>query len=247
MGLLFALGLLVAAIAATSKAHAASLPAAAPAPPVADSIKKIVATGNPRKVAAAAVEAQKSGNKKLAVALAVKARTMHAKASPASSYPSPFTNVPSDAWNAWVQALRGPDPKAITPANHLGLFAMGMRRLADLGLVTNPRQEVRNGRKVWVGDWIPTLQPGPATFLADADLQYKAFVKSVNDDYAAIKKNVPEAVGADVDGVKATSSGLLAVTKQAGVAGLKTWLSDPKIRQQHASTTAQFRKLNGVF
>ncbi len=244
MGLLFSLALLMGLLAAASKAHAASAPAA---PPIKDSVTKIVATGDPKKIAAAAVVAHKAGNKPLAAALAIHARKAAAKSIPASSYPSPWTNVPTDAWNAFVHALRGPNPKAITPMYHLGLFAMGMRRLADLGLATNPRQEVVGGKKVWVADWIPVLQPGPDKFLADADLQYKVFVKSVNDDFKAIKTEMPEAVGTDVDGQKATPSGLLAVTKQAGVAGLKTWLADPKVRQTHASTTAQFKKLNGVF
>jgi len=246
MGLLFSLALLMGVIAAAARAHAAE----GKAPPVGDSVKKIVATGNPRKVAAAAIVAQKSGDKKLAAALAVKARSMQKASAPAAFYQSPFTNVPHDAWNAWVQALRGPNPRAVSPLNHLGLFAMGMRRLVDLGLATNPRQELATGgggRKVWVADWIPALQPGPDKFLSDADLQYRVFVKSVNDDFKAIKEKMPTAVGVDVDGAKATPSGLLAVTKQAGVEGLKKWLADPKARQQYATTTAQFKKLNGVF
>ncbi len=244
MGLLFSLALLMGLLAAASKAHAASAPAA---PPIKDSVTKIVATGDPRKIAAAAVVAHKSGNNPLAAVLAMHAKRAAAKVVPPSSYPSPWTNVPSDAWNAWVLALRGPNPRAVTPMNHLGLFAMGMRRLADLGLATSPRQEIVHGKKVWVADWIPVLEPGPDKFLGDADLQYKVFVKSVNDDFKAIKAEMPEAVGTDVDGVKATPSGLLAVTKQAGVAGLKSWLADPKVRQTHTSTTAQFKKLNGVF
>lgn len=249
VGLLFAVGLLMATLAAAAKAHAASSsPAApAPAPPVADSVRKIVAKGDPRKVAAAALEAQKAGNKPLAVALAVKAKAMAKAAAPASSYASPWANVPSDAWNAWVHAVRASNPKTITPANYLGLFTMGMRRLVDLGLATNPRQDVRDGRKIWVADWIPALQPGPDKFLADADLQYRTFVRAVNADFAQIRQTMPEAVGSDVDGIKATASGLLAVTKQAGVEGLRKWLADPKVRQQHATTTAAFKRLNGVF
>lgn len=245
-GILFSLGLLIALLAAASKAHAAEQKKL-PEPTPADNVRKIVASDDPRKIAAAAVAVHASGNKPLAAALAAKAKQVQAKKTPAAAYTSPFTAVPDDAWNAWVMALRGSNPKAITSTYHLGLFGMGMPRLVDLKLATNPRQETVNGRKVWVADWIPALQPGPDKFLGDADLQYRVFVKAVNDDFAAIKKEVPDWASKEVDGAKVTPSGLLAVSHRAGFGNLKKWLSDPSVQKQFPQTTALFQKLNGIF
>lgn len=247
-GILFSLGLLIALFAAASRAHAAeNEQKKLPAPSPADNVRKIVASDDPRKIAAAAVAVHASGNKPLAAALAAKAKQVQAKKTPAAAYTSPFTAVADEPWNAWVMALRGSNPKAITPTYHLGLFGMGMPRLVDLKLATNPRQEMVNGRKVWIADWIPALQPGPDKFLADADLQYRVFVKAVNDDFAAIKKEIPDWASKEVGGAKVTPSGLLAVAHRAGFGNLKKWLADPKVQQQFPQTTELFHKLNGIF
>jgi hypothetical protein len=54
-------------------------------------------------------------------------------------------------------------------------------------------------------------------------------------------------VGADIDGVKATLSGLLGVGHLAGEAGVKSWVSSPEIRKKFKNTTANFHRTNNVF
>lgn len=246
-GLLFGLGLLFALLAAASKAHAEEKAPASPADANKENIKKIVASGDPKKITAAAVAVHASGNKPLAQALALKAKAIKSKTDLPSSYTSPFDNVPSDAWSTWVLALRGSNPKLITPAYYLGLWGMGMPRLVDLKLATNPRQETYNGRKVWKADWVAALQPGPDKFLGDVDLQYKVFVKAVNDDFAAIKKEIPDWATKQVDGQTVTPSGLLAVAHRAGFGNLKKWLADRAEQTKFPKTTELFHKLNGIF
>lgn len=242
-GILFPIGILLGLIAlAASKARAAS----APAGDGKDSLKKIIASKDPRKIAAASIAAKKAGNKPLGQALA-KAAKGAAVSAPGAAYKSPFPKVSNEAWTAYVHGLRGRDPKAITPAYYLGLFGFGMRRLVDLGLAKNPVQVEKNGRKVWDATWIPSLTPGPEKFLADADLQYQTFIKSTTADARAIGTQMPKALGSEIGGVKATLSGLLAVAKQAGIAGLKSWATDEETRKKYPNTSAVFAKMNGIF
>lgn len=242
-GLVLGVGVLLALIASASRASASEI---APAAPSTDAhVKKIVDSGNPHLMLAAAAEAHKAGDKKLGNDLAQKARDA-AIVSSTAVYPSPFPDVPTPAWSSFVHALRTGSAMSITPGNFLGLFGMGMPRLVDLGLATNARKVKRGDRTVWDADWLPPLGPGPEKFLGSPTLQYHAFVKMVKADSNAIH-DLPNAIGADVDGVKATASGLLAVSKQAGLRGLSEWLASPEVRAEHKTTTAQFQKLNGIF
>jgi hypothetical protein len=254
VGFVVSLAFLIAAFAvAASKAHAEGAkkePAGAAPPTAEDHVRKIIASGDPRKMAAAAITLHQAGETEAASAVAKHATGILQKQLSASRqvvYPSPFPGVQTPAWSSWVHAQRGDDPKAITSGYYLGLFRMGMRRLVDLGLATNPHHDKWQGKSVWMADWVAPLQPGPDVYLSDPDLQYKSFAKAVSDDLAHIQKELPEAVGADVDGTKATASGLLAVTKLTGVSKLKEWLSDPELRKKYPQTMAVFNKLNGVF
>lgn len=245
---LVGIGALLAVLIAASRAHArgAIAPATAAVPPVDPNLKKIVASGNPKAIAQAAIAVHKAGNPTLAAALAKRAKGLAVTGADAS-YKSPFPGVADVAWSTFVHAIRGADPKAITPAYFLGMFGFGMRRLVDLGLATNPHRGDFKGKQVWLADWIPSLQPGPDKFLSDPDLQYRTFAKSMLAYGKQIAREMPEAVGSTLDGQTVTLSGLLAVAKQAGFDGLKTWAASEEARTRYRTTTEQFEKLNGVF
>lgn len=243
-GVIVGVGVLLGLIAAASRARASSMPATAPAGDAA--LKKIVASGNPKAIAAAAVEVHKSGNPQLAQVLAKHARSA-AVTSPTAAYKSPFPGVKDLPWSIFVRALRGSNAKAITPNYYLGLFGFGMRRLVDLGLATNAHKVDHNGKQVWGADWIPSLAPGPEKFLSDADLQYKTFARSMLAYARQIATAAPELVGSTLDGNTVTLSGLLAVCKQAGFDGMKAWSASETTRAAHHTTTALFEKLNGIF
>ena len=249
-GVILGIGALLAVLIAASRAHArgAAVPAIPPAPvPAVDpNLKKIVASGNPKAIAQAAIAIHKAGNPTLAAALAKRAKGLAVTNSDAA-YKSPFPGVADLAWSAFVHAMRGPNPKAITPAYSLGMFSFGMRRLVDMGLATNLHKFQFHGKTVWTADWIPSLQPGPDKFLSDPDLQYRTFAKSMLAYGKQIAREMPEAVGSTLNGQTVTLSGLLAVAKQAGFDGLKTWAASDEARARYHTTTEQFEKLNGVF
>jgi hypothetical protein len=239
-GLLIGLAFLMAALAASSRARASSSPGA----PVSTSVEKIMRSGNPHAMLAAADVAAKSGDRQLAAKLAVHSADTSVMA-PNAVFPSPFPSVPAPAWSKFVHLLRGKNPREITPAYYLGLFAFGMPKLVDLGLASNPRKIQRGGRTVWDADW--TAPASLESFLASPSFQYHTFVKAMVADLHEILARLPHAVGTEIDGVPATPSGLLAVTKQAGLKGLESWIADEEIRKKHGNTTAAFHKLNGIF
>lgn len=241
-GLLIGFAFLMAALAAASRAHASS--PASPSTPTSASLEKIVRSGDPHKMLAASEAARQSGDRQLSDKLAVKAADANVMA-PGAVFPSPFPSVPAQAWTAFVRALRGSNPREITPAYHLGIFAFGMPRLVDLGMASNPKKVQKNGRTVWDAEW--TAPASLEAFLSSPSFQYHAFVKAVRQDLEQILAKLPHAVGTEIDGKPATPSGLLAVTKQAGLKGLESWIADEEVRKKHSNTTAAFHRLNGIF
>lgn len=240
---------LVALLVAISRAHAeGTAPAAAPAGPkaVATHVKKIVASRNPKAIAAAARVAHQAGDPHLARELASHAKAA-AVTAPSATYPVPLPGVGQGPWNAFVRLLMGSDPKAISPAYQLGLFKFGMRRLVDLGLAHNPHKRDYHGRQVWDAEWAPALSPGPDKFLEDASLQYKTFARSMLALGHQIAAQAHELVGSVLDGRPVTLSGLLAVAHQAGFQGMHQWASDPKVRASFKQTTDLFHRANGLF
>ena len=237
-GLLIGLAFLMAALAA-SKARASSEPA-----PASSSLEKITRSGDPSKMLAASQAARKAGNGQLSSQLAIKAADANVMA-PGAIFPSPFPSVSAPAWTKFVKLLKGSDPGEITAAFHLGLFGFGMPRLVDLGLASDPKKVQRNGRTVWDATWAPPASLD--SFLSSPSFQYHTFVKAVTADLHEILAKLPQAVGVEIDGQAATPSGLLAVTKQAGLKGLETWIASEDVRKTHANTTAAFKKLNGIF
>jgi hypothetical protein len=238
-GLIIGLAFLMAALA-SRRASASS----ASASPASASIEKIVRSGDPSKMLAASQAANKAGDRHLSDQLAIKAADANVMA-PNATFPSPFPSVPAAAWTKFVKLLKGSDPREITSAYHLGLFGFGMPRLVDLGLASNPKKVQKNGRTVWDADW--TAPASLESFLSSPSFQYHVFVKAVTADLREIAAKLPHAIGTDIDGQPATPSGLLAVTKQAGLKGLESWIADAEVRKTHSNTTAAFKKLNGIF
>jgi len=94
---------------------------------------------------------------------------------------------------------------------------------------------------VWTGDWTPPLSL--EKFLDSTPAQYEVFSRSMR----RMAPKVGAFVGSDIDGKKATLSGLLGVGHLAGEAGIEGWVKDPAIRQKFKNTTASFVRTNGVF
>ena len=176
-----------------------------------------------------------------------------AKAAPATSSPgattktptgekvlkSPLAGVSDSQWTAFVRAMASAPFSFESPKNFFGAFLFGIRRLADLGFVKNPR---KNGN-LWVADWVKPKE----VFLSSPSVQYEALGKSTKAYAAIISRTYSGKIGTMVDGKKVTLSGLLGAAHAAGSQGLGTWLSAPTRRAKYPHVTALFEKTTGIF
>lgn len=157
----------------------------------------------------------------------------------------PFDGVDAAAWKKFVALFRGSDIAEISASNQFGLYNIGYRRLADLGLATDVRRGNVNGKSVWIGKFREPLTCD--RFLNDAELQYKVFCKDIVDRRRLILSKHSTVIGQSIEGLPATISGLLAVAKIAGAAGLASWIANPAERRKFSQTTAAFKTANGIF
>ncbi len=157
------------------------------------------------------------------------------------SFPTPFSDVTNSAWSAYVNGQRGGKLNTVTPGFFLGIWLLGMRVLQDLGYARNVKLVDVNGKRVWKGDFVPPYSL--ERFLSDAPLQYEAFRRMTEKHANYIRTKYKDVITNKES--KVSLSGLLAVAKQAGLAGMDQWLTDPKTRKE--ATTAQFNKFNGMF
>ena len=165
---------------------------------------------------------------------------------PVRGIPSPFPNVPHDAWTKFVMIMGRAKSGTVSPKGHLGIFQMGMRRFADLGLAKNVRKGERNGEQgVWLGIWNAPLSE--AKFLGSPELQYKVFTRSMQSYKNEIAEKFGNAIGQEFEGKPATLSGLLAVAHHAGTPGLAKWLTGTPPRDKFPQTTAAYKAATGIF
>lgn len=136
------------------------------------------------------------------------------------------------------------DPSTVSPSFRLGSFGMTVRRLCDLGVMSNPRVIQYGGWQVWDADWEYPTSLG--AFQSDAILQYEIFVASVK----RYSKSIPvtEAIGKEIDGVKVSQSGAIMVAHRAGLPGLISWLQFKEVRAKFSNnTTSFFQRANSIF
>lgn len=147
-------------------------------------------------------------------------------------------------WLAFLKAATCGTPRTISPSFRLGVFGFHVRRLCDLGAMTEPKVIHYQGRQVWDAHW---LNPSSlATFQAAPMLQYTLFTDSIKRYFAC--PEVAQAVGQLIDGQKVTQSGALMLAHRAGLSGMSSWLQDPSIRERFSNnTTAFFLRANGIF
>jgi hypothetical protein len=158
--------------------------------------------------------------------------------------PSKMTplGVPSLAWERFVTIMAVAPKNLQTPRCRLGTFGLDARRLADIGFMEAPRKATIGGETgVWVGEWKAPLTT--EKFLESTPAQYEAFKRSMK----RMASKVGSFVGSDIDGVKASLSGLLGVGHMAGEAGVESWVKSPDIRKKFKSTTTSFARTNGIF
>lgn len=156
---------------------------------------------------------------------------------------SPFKAVQSKNWSKFVKVAGKGQVGTITKGARYGLFLFGVRRLADLGLVTNVKRGTYRGQTVWTGTWVAPYSE--SAFLTSPQLQYRAFIKSCQiyaAKYAAARKQNPNIF--IVNGKQLTLSGFLALTHLIGFMGAVDSLKKKTLKAETLAFTA---KANGLF
>ena len=163
---------------------------------------------------------------------------------------SPWKDVSSAVWTRFASTIVGTHkPTHINQKGFYGMFEMGVRRLVDLGVMSNPRSrniQLGNGQiaRIWQGDWTVPKEK----FLTDPAMQYRYFAKSMELYRSIIEEKYRQVIGLDVDTAgPATLSGLLALAHASGSDGMHKWLTKKEIRQRFPWVTDIYRRVNGVF
>jgi hypothetical protein len=161
-----------------------------------------------------------------------------------ATYQSPIPEATDEQWEHFARLMQTGELSAVTPSGQVGLFQTRLKRLEDLGLASNVHRENHHGGATWTA----TIRP-PLTMerlLADPLAQYRIFAASMTRYRAEILSHHRRAIGTDIDGKRATLSGLLAVAHHAGPA-LASWLANSEDRRRFERTTAAYNATTGVF
>jgi hypothetical protein len=158
---------------------------------------------------------------------------------------SPLDGISDEDWSHFAGLLEDPHNK-VNDRWELGIFKIGARRLVDLGMAKDPRQVQRDGKSVWIADFIPPLSM--QIFVNDEHLQYDTFVKEMQYLSRGIEERGTKGkIPLSIHGVSPTRSGLLAVAKLAGLQGLDSFMKDNGDWDKFPNTRDAFLKANGVF
>jgi len=153
---------------------------------------------------------------------------------------SPLASVTDAQWTAFVRAMATAPFSFESPKNFFGAFLFGIRRLADLGVVKNPRKV----GTIWVGDWVKPKE----VFLSSPALQYEVFGKSMKAYVSVIAKRYQSAIGTTINGKKVTLSGLLGAAHAAGGEGLGKWIGNVNDYQaKYKHVMERFSATTGIF
>jgi len=209
-------------------------------------VRQIIVNRNASKddLARAALEAKNAGYPQLAQALAK--RITEGK----SLITSPWKDVSDGAWTRFARVIsNGKKPDDIKTKGFYGMFDLGVRRLVDLGVMRDPvcstATDPKTGAaiRIWRGQWVMPQEK----FLADPKLQYDLFCKSMELYRNIIAEKYKQVLGLDINGQKATLSGLLALAHSCGAEGMYKWLTNPEMRERFTWVTNAYNRANGIF
>lgn len=156
----------------------------------------------------------------------------------------PLTGITRKQWIDFLHIAVCGNPRTVNPSFRLGTFGLTVRRLCDLGAMTNPRTIDFDGRQVWDAKWTKPISL--RAFQASPMTQYQLFASSVAK-YDSHPDLTP-IVGACIDGMQITRSGALMLAHRAGLNGAKTWIESHEIRRRFSDNTTQYViRANGIF
>jgi len=151
---------------------------------------------------------------------------------------SPLDAVTLGAWEKFVAEMAKSGKAEKGRKGKMGAFQMDARRLADVGAM---KKAWKTPEGSWTGEWSAGLTE--TAFLGSMPLQYAVFVRSMR----AAAPKVSPLVGREVEGKKASLSGLLGVSHVAGERGVLSFVEDADVRRKFPATSEAFKRTNGIF
>lgn len=146
---------------------------------------------------------------------------------------SPIKGVSDAGWSEYFSRSVKPGP---IPAGLIGAFRFKLRALEDIGIVENVSKN--NGK--WSATWKACTKE---QFLSSTALQYDAFKKQSVMHYEWLLTRYYPSLGADIEGRKATASGLLSVMRLLGIGCFEKWLGGNRL----PNANAVFKEMNSIF
>jgi hypothetical protein len=163
----------------------------------------------------------------------------------ARAWSSPLQGVTDSQWQQFCRKMGDPkNVNSISESGHIGFFRFSCPRLQELGYAVAARRTEPakpGGKRPWTADLLD------AGFLQSGRSQLGAFELSCGDLASKIKAANLLDARPEIDGQRATLSGLLAVAHRAGFKGLQSWMKHPPDRVRYPNTTKAFKDANGVF
>ncbi len=211
-----------------------------------DQVRRALDSEDPEEIDRGADELTLMGYDKTAGHLRERAQLLRAgrRRHHTALYPSPVPEASDEQWARFVRLMQTGDIAAVSPSGQVGLFQTRLKRLEDLGLARDVKRIKSDGGPRWTATFRPplTLQ----RLLADPLLQYRIFVVSMKRYRNAVLGEHRGVIGTEIDGKRATLSGLLAVAHHAGPA-LSSWLASAEDRKRFARTTNAYHSTSEVF
>lgn len=162
---------------------------------------------------------------------------------PRQALASPLEEVSDEDWTKFVATLRTTDLDSVTDSGALGMFGFKLRRLEDIGLMTNVSpindRKKGKGKMSWTGEWVSPLSQ--SIFLSSPSIQYRALAASSQLYALALAEGEIKQPETEEE---ISLSGALALLHKCGARGFEQW-SDKSKRKP--STTALFEAANGLF
>lgn len=151
--------------------------------------------------------------------------------------PSALPGVEDEKWTQFVRGMIVAKPEEVSPSNAVGMFFIMPRRLADLGVVSEPQRQTSpvSGRTVYVATFVAPLTSDK--FLKNPDEQYRVFCQSMKDYADKMSRGDIERDG------DMSLSGALAVLHRAGPTGLDSWSRGDRF----PATEAAYDRVAGIF
>jgi len=164
-----------------------------------------------------------------------------------------------ETWMQYLRAVGSGRTALVSKGGLIGMFLTGARRLGELGVMVNVKKQRHPNPDIKTTIWWGEFAPDYADYLTSAPKQYAVFAKELESLRGTVLARFRSYIGQVKAEKKATLSGLLTLSRQAGLAGMADWLKSdhsvikrggkwvPGPEERYPNTTQAYLDTTGVF